>query len=568
MAKLQAERKTHVAELERIRLEIADMDERCEEATMRYMVAEKKSDRAKSSTVQKLERQAIGGGRSESGSGLGGATEGTPGGKEMTNGLVNDEALAETERARKEALALSAKQAEHIDQLAADNERLNNQITSMHLRLSSLSDDDYAQSELFKQLKHQYEDLVNKMNRLEAINKELRSEAQKLKEERSSYKMQLDTEMQASIGERDLALSKAENDLARIRTARDELTADLQMRRASQEQEKNTTNQIKQILAAKEDRIAALESEMARLNPDEDATSKPDVDTLPVDELRLRYATLEKQYTMLNKELSSMSAAYKKMSITSTQKLNTASDLEEKMARLTAEKAKADQKYFAAMKNKEAKEQEVRTLRAQNSKSTEIVSQLKEAEAATSNMVSVLEKQMAESRASLASLEAKHHTVQGQLKEKSLSIEGFQKQTEDLKKAFETKDTAYSTALTNQRKAEVEAEKLKVDAEEKARRLELWHSKGLGSNDRGDDYERIKVCTHLPALSESFSLTWLQQLLLCGGCRSNFKNTVITSCGHLCCTDCVDKRLKVRQRRCPICNKSFGAGDHLRVVLQ
>ena len=471
------------------------MEERLETASMRYMVAEKKLDRAKSLTVAKLERQAVVGGRSDTGSGLGGAADGSSVKNETTNGQVDNEAFVEADQARKEALATSVKQAEQIEQLAADNDKLNTQIMSLQSRLSRLTDEDYAQSDLFKQLKHQHEDVINKMNGLEATNAELRKDVQKFKEERSSYRMQLDSEVQAAISEKDLVLAKAENDLARIRTTRDELAADLQIRKASQDQEKSAVSQTRQLLAIREERIAALESEIERIRASQEQAIKADIEALADEEIRVKHANLQKQYSMLNQELASMSAAYKKLTGTVSQKFHNASEMEEKVARLSAEKAKADQKYFAAMKYKEAKEQEIRTLRAQNSKSSDIVSQLKEAEASTAAAVVVLEKQIAEARASLANLEAKHHAVQGQVKEKAISIEGLDKQAQELKSNLVAKENVCSAALSGQRKAEIEVERLKVEVEEKGRRLELWKTKGLGSET--EHYEALRVSTRL-----------------------------------------------------------------------
>ena len=542
------------------------MEERLETASMRYMVAEKKLDRARSLTVAKLERQAVVGGRSDTGSGLGGAADGAPVKHEATNGQI-DEAFVEADLARKEALATSVKQAEQIEELAAHNDRLNSQITSLQSRFSRLSDEDYAQSDLFKQLKHQHEDLISKMNGLEAANLDFRNDVQRFKEERSSYKMQLDSEVQAAISERDLVLAKAESDLARIRMTRDELTADLQIRKASQDQEKSAAGHTRQLLSIREERIAALESEIERLRDCQEQAIKADIETLADEEIRIKYANLQKQYSMLNQELASMSAAYKKLSGTVSQKFNNATEMEERVARSSAEKAKADQKYFAAMKHKEAKEQEIRTLRAQNSKSSDIVSQLKEAEASTSAAVVVLEKQITEARASLANVESKHHAVQGQVKEKAIAIDGLEKQVQELKSNLVSKESVCSAALSGQRKAEVEVERLKVEVEEKDRRLELWKSKGLGSET--EHYEALRVSTTWLGIPIELNgdANLVQGLAICNVCRKNFKDTVIKTCGHVLCHECVDERLQFRMRKCPNCNKTFGANDYMRITM-
>ena len=63
VSELLASEKEHAAELERLQAEKDDMEDRLEKASLRYMVAEKKVDRAKSLTVAKLERQPLAWGR-------------------------------------------------------------------------------------------------------------------------------------------------------------------------------------------------------------------------------------------------------------------------------------------------------------------------------------------------------------------------------------------------------------------------------------------------------------------------------------------------------------------------
>ena len=503
IAKLLSAEKSHVNELEKIRLEKERMEERLETASMRYMVAEKKLDRAKSTTVAKLERQAIAGGRSESGSGLGGGVDGA-GKSDQANGQVDGESLADAERAKKEAIAASDKQAEHIEKLATENQKLSTQIREYQIKLSSLSDDDYAHTDLFKQFKKQHEDVVTKLNGLEAFNTELRQETKKLQGERSSYRIQLDAETQASISEKELQLTKAESDLARIRTARDELQADVAIRKSTQEQERSSVNQMKELIAIKDAQLSTLEAETERLNSSSPQNPSERLDNLSVEELRSKYLSLDDNNSMLKREITAMMEKFTKMSANVSRRANSTSEMEERVLRLSAEKAKADQKYFAAMKAKEAREQEIRALRAQNSKSSDIVSQLKEAESSTRTLVVNLEKYVADSKEALASVESKRHAVQNQVSEKDLVIDSLKKQVEELKSSIVSKDTAHSAISSVQRKVEVEIEKLKVELAEKDKRIETWRAKGRGSEN--EHYEALRV---------SFPLSKFRRRRLC-----------------------------------------------------
>ena len=490
-----ATEKAYIIELEKSRVEKDKLLGRLEDAALRYMLAEKKLDRSKSATVAKLERQAIAGGRNEAGSGLGGGVDDSTNGQ-STSKADNAEELIEAEKSRKEAIAESVKRKEQIENLQAENEKLVQQLTTLNNRLSHLSDDDYSRTDLFKHLKSQHENVIQRINNLEATNLQLREEAEKSQAERTAYRIQLENESEISIAEREAQLAQAENDLARIRTGRDELIADVSLRKMAQAQERSSIEQVKEMASAQEERIKALDSEIARLKLQNGGSASPasppsSLAGLSTEELQTRYLTLEKQYSLLNNELQSIGTAFKKTSAIASQKLASTTALDERIIRLSAEKSKADQKYFAAMKAKEAREQEVRTLRVQNSKSSEMVSSIKESEALNRALNVNHEKQIAELHSSLATVEYKHRASQQQAREANILLDGLKSQVEELKKSAETKDVAASAITTNQRKADLEIETLKVRLEETRKCLSSWKSKGLGN--QSGEYEMLRV---------------------------------------------------------------------------
>ena len=503
IAQLLATEKRYLNDVEESRLEKKQLEERLESASIRYMVAEKKLDRARSMTVAKLERQAIAEGRGEGGNGLGGAAGGHAiGGTDLVNGQPdNGERLAALETARKEALAASAKRQEQLDMLAIENEKLTVQVATLSAKLSGLSDEDYAHTELFKHIKSQHEDVIKRVNDLEFTNVQLREEAERLQAERTTYRMQLETETQAVASEKDQALMQAENNLARIRAMRDELSAELQIRKAANEQERDSANQIKELSNIQEERIKALESEIDRLKvhagqSDSLIVPTAELDRIPSEELRIKYVNLDQQYSMLGKDLSSMSNAYKKMSTTASKKIGNLSALEEKAKRLQADKSKADQKYFAAMKAKEINQQELRALRTQNAKSSEVVSQLKESNSTMQALVANLEKNLAEMREVVNSLTKQKQASQQQCAEKIIMLEGLKLQNEELKKALGVKDSSISNLSSSQRKTDVELEELKVRLQDTKKSLESWKAKGLGN--QTEEYEGLRV-SQLPS---------------------------------------------------------------------
>ena len=502
ISQLLESEKTHIVELEKSRLEKEKLTDRLEDACMRYMVAEKKLDRMKSATVAKLEKQALAAGQSESASGV------SANGQEANNGqpdpkTANGEELFAADLARKEAVAESAKRKEQLDTLEAENEKLMNQVTTLNNRLSHLSDDDYSRTDLFKHAKSQLEDVIKRINHLEATNVQLQEEAVKLQAERTAYCVQLEKESQTEIRKREEQLKQAENDLVRIRNTREELLADVKMRKEAQSQDRTATLQIKELLNSYVERIKAVESENSRLKlqlGDSHPSPPASIDGFSPEELQSKYSNMEKQYSLLNNELQSMGTAFKKTSALASQKVANYTALEEKVARLNAEKSRADQKYFAAARAQEARELEVRTLRAQNNKSSEMVSSLKDSETASRALLVNLEKQLAENKELLHTLENRNRTLQHQLTERNIEIEGLKIQADELKRNAEAKDTMIGVKSTAYRKAETEIETLKVQLDEKQKSLEMWKAKGLGNQSDENEALRVGLSKCLPLI--------------------------------------------------------------------
>jgi E3 ubiquitin-protein ligase BRE1 len=291
-------------------------------------------------------------------------------------------------------------------------------------------------------------------------------------------------------------LARAETDLARIRTARDELAADVSIRRATQDQEQIASDQIKELAAVRESRIAGLETEIERLrvqlSQSDFTSSREDLDAIGIDELKRKYVSLEKEYSMLSQELPSMGAAYKKAQALATKKVMDFAALEEKAARLLADKSKADQKYFAAMKAKDARENEIRALKLQNSKSSEIVAQLKDAERAHVSLIANLEKQLTETKASNISLSTVNRSLQQRTKEDSIILEGVKSQVSELTASLKAKDTSLNSVSKDNRTAETEIERLRTRLEETKKSVDVWKGRSMGKEN--GEYEMLRVC--------------------------------------------------------------------------
>ena len=492
VAQLLAIEKGHVTALEKSRLQRESLEERLENASLRYMVAEKKLDRAKSATVARLEAQAIAGGRNETGSGLGSDKDVDQ--KDIKS--EEGEGRFEVEKAHKETVAASAKQQEQLETFEAENDKLNAEVGSLKARLIRLSDDDYSKTDLFKLAKTQLEESVKRVNDLEARNVQLQEEAEKEHASRTAYRLQLEKEAHSIVAQKDAQLTQAENDLARVRSARDDYLADNNMRKAAQAQERKSIEYARELANSKDERIKALESEVERHRSQNDPPERQPLDQskmaeLSMEELVTRCTQSERQASMLKTELESMIQAFTKTNTAATLKVEELQLLEEKALRLQAEKSKADQKYFSTMKLKDANYAELKIARQQGMKSSEAMSQLKESEHNHRQAFVHLEKQIAELKAVQTSLQKQLQTAQQTLNEKTILYEGSRSQFDELRKQTTIKEASTSKAKVDHRKLEAEFEALKVRLEETQKSLESWRTKGLGNQNA--EYEALRV---------------------------------------------------------------------------
>lgn len=537
-------------EIARLEKEVDSASARLTEATVKYLTAEKKVDRLKSQTLAKIERQAM------FNAGAGSEPQRDPSltdeqqsakDRELSAKMAEGH-FADVEQARKEAQAIASKQKEEIQQLQVDNARLSEQVTTFTIKFGRLTEEDIAGCDAYKNLKIRLEDVATRYNHLEALNKELSEKIETLDAERSAFKEKILEEQQAVLDEMQAQLSKTESDLARIRGARDDLLQDQQLRKAREESKLSSAKEVAELADARAARIASLEFEVERLHNEldsETSPSSPAVLGMDLPQLRQKHEQLEKAYKVLAQELPSLEQAFKKTHEQCNKKVAHLQETEEKLKRLQAEKNKADSKYFAAMKSKEGLQMENRALKSQNSKSTEIITQLKEAEKKVRDLMSNLEKQISEMRNTNSALLLKNRELQSRMAEQSNTIDSLKSQLETLNTSLRIRDSSLAKESAVRRDAEIEIEKLHVKLDEAERALE----------------------SNKPVESENSQLEALRQIALCAVCRGRFKNTAIRTCGHVFCRQCADERIASRSRKCPNCARSFAATDLIAVHL-
>lgn len=490
---LLAKQKDFLVKLDRLTADKDSLSGQLDTATLRYMKAERKLDRLKSAQVQKLEQQAIA------------QATARPGASDLQNGMDVDSPSGSGEAlqsALREATAVAEKRKELLESALAEARSLREELTTVQARQTSLSDEDYARTEVFRLFKGQNEDLIKRVNHLEAANKSLQTVNEQLKKEREATRQQLETEAQALIADLEDQLQQADTNLARIRATRDEMFAEVTMLKNGKEQEKTAMVHMKELVDAKEDRISTLEAALDRLQPKEDIDMepRPDVDELSPDVLREKYKKLLQDYQSIESEIPGLSRAIKKFQGLANKKVMDFAALEERVALAIAEKSKADQKYFNTRKDADQKSEEIKKLRVQNNKSSDIISQLKEVEAQNRTLVTNLDKQLADMKQTNASLTAENKRLDTSSGEALRRFDALKQQVADLTGLAKSKDSTTSLAKERTAALEADVEKLKVRLDTTSKDRDKWKAKSLSNSSEEEEMLRVSTDANYPSL--------------------------------------------------------------------
>mgnify|MGYP001183714687 CR=1 FL=1 len=488
---LLAQQKDLIVKVDRLETQNASLSEQYDKATLKAIKAERKLDRLRSAQVQKLEQQAIAS-----------STRSVPKDENRSGSGGSDGNNEELKRKCHEAEAVVTKLKQRLETVLSENKALMDENSSLKIKKEVMTDEEYVRTDAFKQFKAQNEDLIKRVNHLEATNRQFREEAEKLRAERTEWKMKVEAEAQAVTAELEKELHQKDQDLARIRSVRDELNAEVMMRKAAQEQERASITQLKELVDAQSARIEELESELGRLRSNEASSVTPDIEAIPVDELRQKYAKLEKDFEAINKELPLLEKSYKATMSLAHKKVMDHINIEETVAKLQAEKNKADQKYFAARRDMDARSHEIRMLRAQNGKSSEIISQLKEVETQNRNLISSLEKQIVSLKQDISNTVAERKRLEQLSNDATRKADSCKSQIQSLTELVKAKDAAVASMKEQLLKAETELERLKVDVKELTKDCHKWKQKAQNNMSEEEEALRVSLDTFSPVFCE------------------------------------------------------------------
>ena len=137
-------------------------------------------------------------------------------------------------------------------------------------------------------------------------------------------------------------------------------------------------------------------------------------------------------------------------------------------------------------------QQEIRLLKQQHARSSEIISQLKDAEKSQAALVSNFEKQLSELKNAQLHFASNQKEAQRRLTESQNTIDSLKNQVSSLSEALKVKDNAVLSEADGRRKAENELERTLVKLESVERSLEARNRQE--SEDK--NVEALRVSTH------------------------------------------------------------------------
>ncbi|CCK70190.1 E3 ubiquitin-protein ligase BRE1 KNAG_0D04450 [Huiozyma naganishii CBS 8797] len=372
--------------------------------------------------------------------------------------------------------------------------------------------------------------LLSKENQeLKGINDSFLSKFQALCTEKEIFNNQLTKEYQENAEKFKTQITTLEKDLVRIRTVRDELLS----------------------------KIAILESEKSKSELIEDIKKSLELSRATWENLCENRKLENPSQDLLMKEIQDMEKAFKSLNELNSKKYNDLINHESVISKLTVEKTKADQKYFAAMRSKDSILIENKNLSKTLGKTNELIVQLKDAEKLLQQKIDVLHRQLKLSQANEKRLIDSN-------KSESLKIIELNSQINKLEKLTQYYKDENVNLLGETNRLQSAKERFEISN----KTLELKASQNDQTITKLEERLKARRAGALESdepLAEE--LENFRTLVYCSLCSKNWKNMAIKTCGHVFCDSCCKERLAARMRKCPTCNNPFASGDLIPIHL-
>ncbi|GAA6010279.1 hypothetical protein JCM11491_006245 [Sporobolomyces phaffii] len=248
-------------------------------------------------------------------------------------------------------------------------------------------------------------------------------------------------------------------------------------------------------------------------------------------------------------EIDRLSAAWSALDEQNASKVFNLANLEEKLQRLGAEKAKADNRYYATMRQKDSLVSENAVLTKLAEKQQQKVETASETHHSLSQQLAAAEKEITLHQDNVRAYAEQISQLRRENSEAMLRSEQNGKRIAELTSLLAERIAQAELEQASRKRAEEQLAKVE-------RQLQQANAKAASataaSNSASDSSEIRELKKYNADLSK---------MLKCSTCNLRFKSVIINRCGHTFCKECVDARLANRQRKCPNCGGMFGRDD-------
>ncbi|KAI5964055.1 BRE1 [Candida pseudojiufengensis] len=430
-----------------------------------------------------------------------------------------------------------------IDELKSTNEILNKQITelsesnqelskkaeNLDNKLHNLQESDLQESVNYKKIiknNQLLQDQISKVNKLNSLNINKLNELEK---NQINIKNLIEKDIKEENEKLKQQLNKNEEDLVRIRTTRDELLSKNTIL-TTQIEDQKTNQALIELNKTYSKRIEELES---------------------IKSSTTTTTTTEDQINLLQNEIKELELAFKQTRDLTLKKLNSTIDQDNVIKKLTIEKTKADQKYFASMRLKDSLTNENKILKQQISKTQDLIKNLNELEINYLNKIEVLNNQLIDYKIIKENSIQENLNLQDSIKNLNQLNQSYKSEIKRINEKNSNFQDEINELTTIKNKQEIQINQLNKKLTTTESTLIKYKTNNTNSLLQEDE-EQLEA---------------LRSIAKCSVCTKNWKDTAITVCGHVFCSNCTQERLAARLRRCPSCNKGFSSNDLLKIVL-
>ncbi|TFL01551.1 BRE1-domain-containing protein [Pterulicium gracile] len=305
--------------------------------------------------------------------------------------------------------------------------------------------------------------------------------------------------------------------------------------------------QAQQELARTQEQLAKYQSVYGESSaPPPDITqlsSELQEKTSTISRLRLQVSEREQSESGLYSELEKLSSAWEALDKQLKSKADNLHALEERARQSQQDRAKAENKYFAVMKEKEAALSETKNALRNIEKQSKLLDKCNALREAAEHRRVQLEKE--HEQHVLNELKLKHdmNELHGRLMSVQAKADGRDRQFDGMFEPFDKimKQMQHEHGVLLQQT--LEATKVKSDLEKQKASQPVNASPDKALQDVQTEKDN------------------LNRLLKCSTCHQQYRKMIITKCMHTFCKPCIDSRVASRQRKCPHCNLQFSQSD-------